>query len=147
VKTRTLILLALACGLAILLAGGIQLLRISGSKDKASTVLALGQAADVGGVGAVVDAAQTVGDQLQLTVRMTPGPGVTLADAESGWALLAGGKLRGPIAPSAGTAVMPCHGVAVASGQTTRCIVAFPAGGESPYASYAHGGHQRQWNV
>ena len=48
-RTRTLLLLAIGCGLAILLAGGIQLLRVGGQQQSAK-VLSVGQPGKAGDV-------------------------------------------------------------------------------------------------
>jgi hypothetical protein len=54
VRTRTLLLLAVACGLVILVAGVIQLLRIAG-QDEATPAAAIGEAVEVGDLTVTVD--------------------------------------------------------------------------------------------
>ena len=54
-RTRTLLLLAVACGLAILAAGVVQLLRIA-NQDEAAAVVPIGQAVRVGDMSVTVEA-------------------------------------------------------------------------------------------
>ena len=53
-RTRTLLLLAVACGLAILAAGVVQLLRIA-NQDEAAAVVPIGQAVQVGDMSVTVE--------------------------------------------------------------------------------------------
>ena len=53
VSTRKLIAIALLCGLAILIAGGIQLFRLSDTSERTVEVLAEGETATVGGIPSV----------------------------------------------------------------------------------------------
>ena len=68
-KTRTLLLLAVGCGLAILIAGGVQLLRIANQEEQRLALV--GEAVSVGDMTVTVDA---VSEQ----------PGVVLVDVELG---------------------------------------------------------------
>jgi len=70
VKTRTLLLLAVTCGLAILLAGGIQLLRVANQQSPAKP-LAIGQSAKVGDATVTVDAVDTSDAELTVTIRVS----------------------------------------------------------------------------
>jgi hypothetical protein len=54
VRTRTLLLLAVACGLVILVAGVVQLLRIAG-QDEAPPAASLGEPVEVGDLTVTVD--------------------------------------------------------------------------------------------
>lgn len=68
-RTRTLLLLAIACGLAILLAGGIQLIRVSG--DRSGTPdLSIGQSAQAGDVAVTVLSAAETGGAMRVEVRL-----------------------------------------------------------------------------
>lgn len=69
-RTRTLLLLAIVCGLAILVAGGVQLLRLAGDDGDAAENLVVGDAARAGDLAVtVVDAAEADG-LMRVTVRL-----------------------------------------------------------------------------
>ena len=145
-KTRTLILLAMACGLAILVAGGVFLWRVIANKDEltipdAST---LGQSQQVGPVSATVTGASDVDGAVVVQVRMaTTEP---LADAGTGWALVVGGDIRQPVAvPVSGGPA--CAGTAVAAGQSVDCALAFQPGDGDRFVSYAVGGSKGLWKL
>jgi hypothetical protein len=90
-KTRTLLLLAIGCGLAILIAGGIQLLRLGG-QDQSSTLLAAGQVGTAGDVSVTLVSAAPVatGDELTVDVRIG---GTDDADGLDGFTLVGPGKV------------------------------------------------------
>ena len=71
-KTRTLILLAMACGLAILVAGGAFLWRVIANKDELTIPdpAGVGQTQQVGPVRATLLQYVLQGDQLDVTVRL-----------------------------------------------------------------------------
>ena len=116
-KTRTLLLLAVTCGLAILVAGGLQLLRVS---DQSTTTKRLG----IEVTGKAGDATVTLlkvaddGDNLRATVRLG---GVDDAEGLRGFTLVAPGKVVSPI-----TASGSCAGITLAS---TQCDLVFPTVG------------------
>src|SRR3954470_17393994 len=88
-RTKTLLLLAVGCGLVILLAGGIQLLRVGGQEQSAK-VLSTGQAGKAGDV-TVELVSTTVGqDDLNAVVRVG---GVDDPDGLDGFTLVAPGKV------------------------------------------------------
>lgn len=68
-RTRTLLLLAVACGLAILVAGVVQLLRIADENDDVETH-APGEAVVVGDLTVVVDAFQEAAGTATVDVRL-----------------------------------------------------------------------------
>jgi hypothetical protein len=55
VRTRTLLILAVCCGFAILLAGGIQLLRIANQESSDDEYHGLGEAVEIGDLTIVVE--------------------------------------------------------------------------------------------
>ena len=71
VSTRKLIVVALLCGLAILVAGGIQLFRISDADDRTVEVLAEGEAATVGSITVVVEDSSFDDAVIRAAVRMS----------------------------------------------------------------------------
>ena len=93
VSTRKLIAVALLCGLAILVAGGIQLFRISDRSGRTVEVLEEGQSATVGGVQVQVVSSVRTGGALEVSVRLgAPGDGTSVP--LSSFTLLVGGGLE-----------------------------------------------------
>ncbi len=70
-RTRTLLLLAVACGLVILVAGGLQLLRFAGNERDAEGDLAIGASAEAGDLDVTVLAADETEGLLRVTVRVS----------------------------------------------------------------------------
>lgn len=68
-KTRTLLVLAVVCGLAILVAGGAQLLRVAG-RDAPERPLDVGRTAQVGDATVTVTAVETHDRSLTVTLRV-----------------------------------------------------------------------------
>ncbi len=124
VSTRKLILLALVCGLAILLAGGIQLFTLRDQRLEV-TALPVGTEAVVGGAGVTVLAGERRGDVLDVTVRVRAGD-EAVADAWASWAVIAAG---GPLERlEAGT----CPPPTVEPGTARSCVLAFALGTSRP---------------
>ena len=90
-KTLTLLLLAVACGLAILVAGSVQLLRVVGQENKV-TQLSVGDTGRAGDATVRVDRAPAWQADT-LTVPVTLG-GVDAADGLSGFRIVAAGATR-----------------------------------------------------
>ena len=114
-RTRTLLLLAVTCGLLILVAGGLQLLRIANQDE--------GSALEIGDSGRAGDAMVTVGEASQadgrMTVSVTIG-GVVEADALRGFTLLG---TPAPVAPMAASST--CATIAV---EPVTCTLVFNTG-------------------
>jgi hypothetical protein len=68
-RTRTLLLLAIGCGLAILLAGGIQLLRVSGQKQS-TKMLSVGEQGKAGDVTVELVSSSVADSQVIAVVRI-----------------------------------------------------------------------------
>lgn len=135
-STRKLILLALACGLAILLAGGIKLFQVA--RDPAEVeVLALGENAEVGDMEVTVLDVIVRPDATLVDVEMV---GVDGDDAAEGWRLLADGSVREPVDANPGDACPPTSVT-----EPVRCTVAFAAVESTPIVAYVRAGEQRQW--
>ena len=101
-RTRTLLLLAIACGLVILLAGGIQLLRVGGQQQSAK-LLATGETGKAGDV-TVELVSSTIGDSsLVAVVRVG---GIDDPEGLAGFTLVGPGKVL-PVASS------DCSGITV----------------------------------
>ena len=139
-STRKLILTALVCGLAILLAGGIKLFQVA-NDNKQVEVLSLGDAATLGDMTVSVIAIDATADATSVTVTMT---GVDLADgASSGWRMLADGRVSQPVAAQSNEAGQTCD--SVSASKVTRCVVLFAAADSAPTIAYIRAGEQRQW--
>jgi hypothetical protein len=148
VKTRTLIALAVGCGVAILIAGGVFLWRVFANRDELTVpeIKAPGQSQEVGPVTATVVGSNLV-DRV-VVVRVHLQSDQALPDAGAGWALVVAGD-KAPTAPIAvpdgqGAA---CAGQAVQPGVGLDCAVAFPAGDGDRYVAFAVGRTQRQWKL
>ena len=145
-KTRTLILLAAACGAAILIAGVAFFWRIIAHRDELTVpdIRAPGQSQQIGAVTATVDSSSDVDGVVVIQVDIRAGD--RIADAGQGWALLAGGDVRAPVAVPSGQGPA-CAGTTVEPGTSVHCAVAFPAGSGDRYVAYAVGPVQRQWKL
>jgi hypothetical protein len=144
VKTRTLVLLALACGLLILVAGGAQLVRIALQRDSVE-VLPAGQATSIGGIDATVLGAEATGEVTNVRVLLQARSSRVL-DAGAGWALLAGGRLRSQVPPTALDAPS-CAGRAVEIGQEATCVLGFSTAKAEGVVSLSRDDEQRQWEL
>lgn len=146
-STRKLILTALLCGLAILIAGGVKLIQVANDETEVQ-VLALGDEATLGDMTVSVLAIDRRPDATLVTVTMT---GVDLAEgAADGWRLLGDGRVQEP-ANGDGRVQEPANNsdndgcTAVRAGSPTRCTVRFEAVESAPTVAYVRAGEQRQW--
>ena len=135
----------MVCGLVILTAGGAQLIRLSRSQDRV-VVLREGQAVVVGEAQARVVSSRTTGQQVEVTVEVTPpatGVAVGMTAAEP-WSLLVGGAL---VAPQ--TEVGSCRDLPLDGGASgpLRCTVVFGAGPGTKTLAFRWGNTQRQWQL
>lgn len=139
-STRKLILTALVCGLAIMLAGGIKLFQVA-RDDTRVNLLTLGERARVADMTVSVDEVTSDRDATYVTVTMA---GVNNADALEGWRLLAGGEVLSPVVaghpPTGAPACTTTHADA-----TAGCTVVFPPATGSVTVAYLRGGAQTQW--
>lgn len=113
-KTRTLLLLAVTCGLAILVAGTVQLLRLA-NQDQA-TVLAIGESASAGDARVEVSAFDEADGFAVVTVTLS---GVDDPDGLQGFSLVGAGA----VAEAAGDGDHACAGFTSAP---TSCTLTFP---------------------
>ena len=137
-KTRTLLLLALACGLAIMLAGAVLLFQLAGQDDVAEAV-PIGEPVEVGDLTIEVQAADESGGVLTVGIRHA---GVDDPDGAEGFRLIASGR---PIAPTETDAPDACGATSVAE---TVCVVRFDvsvADGSSRVLFYERGEEQARW--
>jgi hypothetical protein len=146
-STRKLILTALVCGLAILIAGGVKLIQVA-SDEVAVEVLAFGDEATLGDMTVSVLDVEQRADATLVTVTMT---GVDLTSgAADGWRLLADGRVQEPAIengrvqePASVSDTDGC--TAVRAGVPTRCTVRFEAVESAATVAYVRAGEQRQW--
>jgi hypothetical protein len=113
-RTRTLLLLAIACGLVILLAGGIQLLRV-GDQEQSATLLQTGEPGKAGDVTVELTSSSADDSKLVAVVRLG---GADDPDGLDGFTLVGPGKV---VAVSSST----CDGITAA---TAECALTFATG-------------------
>jgi hypothetical protein len=116
-RTRTLLLLAVACGLAVLLAGGIQLLRLA-NQTRATPVLKVDQPGAAGDAHVTIVAVAAAGDPLVVTVTLS---GVDDPQGVKGFSLVVPGKLIAPVAGPGACAAF--------TAAPTTCTLNFPLAG------------------
>src|SRR4051794_22678604 len=113
-RTRTLLLLAIGCGLAILLAGGIWLFRLADA-PAAAAPLDIGQSGQAGDLVATVEAVHDDAGVLVVDMSLS---GVDDPDVLDGFRL---STLDGLLEPqgdlAAHSALPPCHAATVAAQQ------------------------------
>jgi hypothetical protein len=115
-RTRTLLILATVCGLAILIAGGIQLIRVGG--DSGSDDLAVGDRAQAGDLTVRVLAASERDGLMRVEVELG---GVADDGALDDFRLVVPGRAIAPLAAD-GAGEGACRGVSVAP---QRCALVF----------------------
>ena len=136
-RTRTLLLLAVVCGLAILIAGVVQLLRVAGQDDPPRAV-AIGEPVRVGDMQVTVEDVRERSGSVLVDVELG---GVDDADGADGFTLTTPGGLIEPD-PTAGN-----H----CGATTTRvepCTLAFPLGdgtGSTRVLVYQRGDERVRW--
>lgn len=149
-STRKLILLALACGLAILVAGGIQLLRIS---DGTPSLLQVGDSVEISSVTAQVLSGSVTGSEVRVEVRLrlAATAGAAITEPLVGWSLLTGGLTEPvPAGPAPGAAPASCSDVRLEPGGEVDCVLAFPVVPEdagTTLVTYRVIGEQVTWDL
>jgi hypothetical protein len=141
VSTRKLIVTALICGLAILVAGGIQLVRISHNKP-AVPVLDQGEQTVVGGVRATVTNSARDGRGFHVGVELSAPSASTVAITD--FTLLVGGKLEQPTNTSTSSAPGCAAPIAVGTAPI-RCTLDFRDRDGSATLAFSRAGDQRIW--
>ena len=141
-RTRTLLLLAVACGLAILGAGVVQLLRVAG-EDEPPPAAALGEPVRIGDLTITVEGYEHV--QRTAVVTIVIG-GVDDADGTSEFRLVVPGASLAPDG-DAPAGVAPCAGTTTVE---QRCALAFTLPDDSGSARvllYRRGDEQVRWEL
>lgn len=135
-STRKLILTALVCGLAIMLAGGFKLFQVA-TEDVEAVVYDLGSEQTLGDMLVTVLEVQQSDAETTVSVRMR---GVEGADGYEGWKLLADGKLSDPIVTAD---TPPC---VTKMAQYVECEIPFIGStGTSLTVAYQRANLQSQW--
>ena len=135
-STRKLILTALVCGLAIMLAGGFKLFQVA-TEDVEAVVYDIGTEQTLGDMLVTVVSVNQKPDGTFVTVSMR---GVEGADGFEGWKLLADGELSDPVI---GASTDPCT---TKVAQYVKCVIPFVASvGSSVTVAYQRADTQSQW--
>ena len=135
-STRKLILTALVCGLAIMLAGGFKLFQVA-TEDVEAVVYDLRSEQTLGDMKVTVLEVQQSDAETTVSVRMR---GVEGADGYEGWKLLANGKLSDPIVTAD---TPPC---VTKMAQYVECEIPFIGStGTSLTVAYQRANLQSQW--
>lgn len=139
-KTRTLLLLALGCGLAIMMAGAVFLFQLTGEAD-VTAATPVGDRAKVGDMAVVVEGSDERDGTLDVAVRIG---GVDDPDGASGFRLIASGR---PLTPVPGVDRERCAATTIADRQ---CVVRFDvsvADGDSRVLFFERGDDSARWIV
>ena len=146
------IITALVCGMAILAAGTVLLVRLVRNRDALTVqVYDPGQLARVGdAMVKVVTAAERAG-QLQVDVVVdrgaANGSGPAASPADAAWSLLAS-SVRPRLDPAGLTADRrACRDVLLEPGRVTTCTLAFAPVGGNAFAAFSWMGRQAQWRL
>jgi len=138
VKTRNLLILAFACGLAILIAGAVKIFQVA-TDTPTVDLLALGESGQAGDMTVVVSSVDASGEVILVNVGMR---GVDGADAAAGWRLRADGTVHEPVALPAGAGT-PCSTTSIDT--DLNCVLAFPQADTVQAVAYLRAGTQLQW--
>ena len=133
-RTRTLLLLAIACGLVILLAGGIQLLRVGGQEQTAK-LLATGEPGKAGDVTVELVSSSVGVDNLVAVVRVG---GTDDPDGLDGFTLVGPGKVL-PVTTS------DCSGISVGQLDCTLTFATTGMQGTSRQLIFHRADQQLRW--
>jgi hypothetical protein len=142
-KTRTLLLLSVACGLIILVAGGVKLLQVATDRTEVP-VLSIGDSTRIGDMTVRVESISPSGTGTEARVALSGVPGELAVD---GWRLLGDGEVVEPY-----TTVGAVADERLCDARTTVpddgdvvCVVRFPSVETVQAVAYTRAGEQRQW--
>lgn len=133
-STRKLILTALVCGLAVMLAGGIKLFQMA-TEDVEAVVFSLGTSQTLADMTVSVTEVEQATDGTLVTVTMV---GVDGTNAAEGWRLLANGIVLSPVLSKS-----TCRDTTTEA--VVTCVVEFPESTGSVTVAYLRAGEQSQW--
>lgn len=139
-KTRNLLLLAVACGLLILVAGGVKLLQVSNDTPRVD-VLQVGESGRVGDMTVTVTGTQLTDGQLLVDVQLV---GADDPDgATSFWLAVAGAQLEPDRAA-------PDACAATSATEPVSCVLRFDVsdvGGAGRLLVYQRAGERLRWQI
>lgn len=139
-KTRNLLLLAVACGLLILVAGGVKLLQVSSDTPRVD-VLEVGETGQVGDMTVTVTDSHVADGQLLVGVEL-----VGVDDPDGGtsfWLAVAGAQLEPDRAA-------PDACAATSATQPVSCVLRFDVsdvGGAGRLLVYQRAGERLRWQI
>jgi hypothetical protein len=146
VSTRKLILTAVACGLAILIAGGVFLVRTLGNKDALTVKNAtVGEMRTLGFVDATVLSWRRTDGQIQARVKLASRRSDETVAADVGWTMLVGVPLTAVAPAGLASGDTACGKTTFAQGAPAVCVLAYPETKGTPYLAYSSGDKQVQW--
>jgi hypothetical protein len=141
VRTRTLLILAVACGFLILAAGGVQLLRIASQDPADVEYFDLGEAVAVGDMTVVVESAADSEGAATVVVRLG---GVVDDDGADEFRLVVPGQSLAPSGQGEGQ----CGATTI---QDQECVLTFDVDDDSPGGSrvllYRRGDDVARWRL
>lgn len=138
-KTRTLLLLAVGCGLIILLAGGIKLLLVADA-DRVPH-LALGTSATVGDMTVTVESFQQRSGVGAVIVTLV---GVDDPDGATTWVF---GTGDAQLTPNAGAEAVEPRCQATQRSVATRCVLSFVTPATEGVLRYQRAGETIRWDI
>ena len=133
-STRKLILTALICGLAIMVAGGTKLFQMA-TEEATSLVYSLGTSKTLSDMTVSVMDVQQNTDATLVTVTMV---GVEGGNAAEGWRLIVGSDVISPLLSKT-----DCQSTTTDAAIT--CVVGFPESKGSVTVAYLRAGQQSRW--
>lgn len=149
-KTRTLLLLSVGCGLLILLAGGLKLVQVANDRTEVP-VLRFGEKAGIGDMVVSVLSVSDAQDGTRVVVTMT---GVAGEPVVRDWRLLGDGVVHEPsgaeaesgnVTEDASISICGRSSTVPEGEQTIECVIRFPAVESLQAVAYTRAGEQRQW--
>lgn len=153
-KTRTLLLLSVGCGLFILLAGGLKLLQVATDRTEVP-VLEIGSAVQIGDMTVSVtriiadtpsspagEDGSLAGSGTLVEITMTGVPGAPVIDD---WRLLGDGKVFTASGASGDASFCESATRVPQSDAVVQCTLRFPAVETVQAVAYTRAGEQRQW--
>lgn len=138
-STRKLILTALICGLAIMVAGGAKLFSMV-NEDVTVKVLTFGTSSTLSDMTVTVTDVEQLDSGTYVSVTMS---GVDGADAREGWRLLAGGEVLSPSGSVPASVGVACDTTQLVN--SAPCLVPFAPSEGAVTIAYLRAGTQSQW--
>ena len=138
-KTRTLLLLAVGCGLVILVAGSIKLFLVA--DDTSPKHLAVGASGTIGDMVVTLVSVQHTADQTLVDVALT---GADDADGATSFVFGTGSEQLDSVTPPAGSG-QAC--AATSAEVVTRCVLAFDTANAQGVLRYDRAGETLRWDI